>query len=83
MGRIEFEDWGEFMQYVKKIGHDRVMIYITEASDVIMRPSVQSRIDSAYFEKATELQIKELESFVDASNVFMIASFDWEEDRKR
>jgi hypothetical protein len=83
VGRIEFLAWDEFVSYVKKIGHDRVMIFITENQDLIMRPAVQSRIDSAYFEHATDDQIKSLEKLVNKTNVFTVGSFDWMEDRQK
>lgn len=81
MGRMVFADWKEFMRYIHKVGPLRALIYVEMDRTVIMRPSVQSRIDSAVFVKATDAQLKELTGMVPAENVFTVAGFEWQEDR--
>ncbi len=81
MGRILFTEWDEFLKYLGKIGPSRMFVYIEDDGTVIMRPSVQSRIDSAAFVRATDEQLAELYRMVPDANVFMVAGFEWQEDR--
>jgi hypothetical protein len=81
MGRIYFDVWEEFVAYIKKVGVSRVIIYVCAEDSIVMRPAVQSRIDSAVFSGPTDGQISDITALVPEENTFHVAVFEWQEDR--
>lgn len=84
MARLIFTTWMEFARYIRKFNPKRIYLYVTSDRTVVLRPSVQSKIDSAIYYRATEGQIQAMEDEMGksgAENVFHVADVEWREDK--
>lgn len=85
MARIDFpntkEGIGGFEQYMSKfVGTGRMYLFITKRNEVILRPSVASRLDTAYVSGLDESQVKEIENKFDKDCVFHVDRFHWRDE---
>lgn len=79
------EHLNAFVRYVNMQRVERIFAILTDRETVIIRPKVQSRIDSAVMQNVTEKTWAMLKESLDAARLEVIeaGSYRFEEDRTR